>query len=109
MKTNNASLLEKRDGASFKGYLIARYTDLVALYGEPMQNSRDYKTDAEWIVETPHGIATIYNYKNGKSYLGKDGLNTEDICEWHVGGKSTEAYLYVHSHVLNQAKERFTD
>lgn len=28
----------------------------------------------------------IYNYKNGKNYLGPDSLAKEEITYWHIGG-----------------------
>ena len=33
-------------------------------------------------------VATIYNWKNGKNYLGAQGLKTEDILIWNIGGES---------------------
>lgn len=97
----------KRESTSFRGLILAHYTDLVALYGEPLQDAGDHKTDAEWIVETPHGIATIYNYKDGVSHLGKHGIDVRDICEWHVGTMNQSTYTHVREAVLNRAKMRF--
>lgn len=87
---------KKRTGTSFKGYLYARYDQLIATFGEPTQPQySDNKIDTEWIIDTPHGVATIYNYKDGKAYLGHSGLNPEEIYEWHVGSKKTGAYQWV--------------
>lgn len=102
------SVFVKREGTSFQGLLLARYTDLVALYGKPLRNPRDHKTDAEWVAKTPYGVATIYNYKNGKSYLGNGGIDMENICEWHVGAKNPAAYVQVRQAVLDEARKRFT-
>jgi len=80
-------------GTSLTGYLNTSYETLVDLLGEPNARVDGYKTDAEWHVkvkaegEAPT-FATIYNYKNGKNYLGANGLNVEDIKDWHVGSKS---------------------
>lgn len=87
---------KKRTGTSFKGYLHARYDQLVATFGEPRQTDIvNNKIDVEWILDTPHGVATIYNYKDGKAYLGESGNKPEEIYEWHVGGKKTETYDWV--------------
>ena len=94
MKNYN-ELHAKRIGTSFKGYLPATYTDIVGVFGNPSSAGDGYKVDVEWILKTPHGVATIYNYKDGKAYLGASGLETQQICEWHVGGKTTKSYDWV--------------
>lgn len=91
--TDNA--MKMRNGTSFRGYIRARYGQLIELFGEPHADGSNHKTDAEWIIPTPHGPATIYNYKNGYSYLGKSGLTLEEMDEWHVGGKNRESYEWV--------------
>ncbi len=87
--------MKKRTGTSFKGYVVATYQDLVATFGLPTTQGDDYKIDAEWIIDTPHGVATVYNYKDGKAYLGGSGIPTEKICEWHIGGKNNQVYAWV--------------
>lgn len=84
--------MKKRSGTSFKGYVYATYEQLVNCFGEPTTNGDNYKVDVEWIVDTSHGVATIYNYKDGKSYLGDAGLEIHKICEWHVGSKNIKGY-----------------
>ena len=82
-------------GTSFKGYITADYTKLVAVFGTPTTGD-EYKVDAEWKITFADGtVATIYNWKNGKNYLGDDGVDAVDITNWHVGGKSQTAYDYV--------------
>ena len=88
-------VMKLRNGTSFQGYVNAHYNQLVEMFGEPYTNPDNYKTDVEWIVSTPHGPATIYNYKNGRSYLGENGLALEVMDEWHVGGKNGESYEWV--------------
>ena len=64
--------------------------------GEPRRlHHSDNKIDVEWVIDTPHGVATIYNYKDGKAYLGQSGLSPEEIYDWHVGGKTIKPYEYV--------------
>lgn len=99
--------MKKRTGTSFKGYLLATYQDLVTIFGEPITHTENYKVDAEWIIDTPHGVATIYNYKNGKAYLGDEGVPVEAICEWHVGGRNIEAYSWVKNEVIARKIDSF--
>ena len=87
--------MKLRNGTSFQGHVNAHYHQLVEMFGEPYTNPDNYKTDVEWIVSTPHGPATIYNYKNGYSYLRKSGLTLEEMNGWHVGGKNGESYEWV--------------
>jgi hypothetical protein len=69
-----------------QGYVTATYAELVALFG-PSQCWDDYKSDAEWEFEIPGiGTATIYNYKDGRNYLGDEGKPKEEITDWHIGG-----------------------
>ncbi|MBC8489586.1 MAG: hypothetical protein H8D45_26510 [Bacteroidetes bacterium] len=80
---------DKTGGTSFRGYIQVDYDTLVKVFGEP--HYRDgYKTDAEWAFDFDGVIGTIYNYKDGKNYLGADGLETKDIVNWHIGGFSNK-------------------
>ena len=73
-------------GSSLVGYVNTTYSKLVEKFNEPT-NADGYKIDAEWKIEFPDGeIATIYNYKDGKNYNGSEGLEVEEITEWHIGG-----------------------
>lgn len=87
--------MKLRNGASLQGYVKTQYNHLVELFGEPYTDPANYKTDVEWIVPTPYGPATIYNYKNGHSYLGVSGLRLEEMDEWHVGGTNHESYEWI--------------
>ena len=94
---------KKRNGTSFKGYLYARYYQLVSVFGEPRRPEHsDNKIDVEWVIDTPHGVATIYNYKDGKAYRGESGLKPEQIHEWHVGGKQSDVYAWVKDRLQRQ-------
>lgn len=92
---NYSTWIKKRSGTSFRGYLLSTYDQLCTTFGEPVSCGDGHKIDAEWLIDTPHGVATIYNYKDGRAYMGEKGLDVEHICEWHVGGKNTEAYKWV--------------
>lgn len=82
------------DGTCLQGQIAANYDDLVRAFGPPMAGD-DYKTDAEWVVRVNETTATIYNWKNGRSYLGADGIPTEQITCWNIGGRSHEAVRLV--------------
>ena len=80
-------------GTFLQGYIKATYEQLLKTFGEPHDPNGDtYKTDVEWAFEFADGtVATLYNWKNGKNYLGAEGLELNDIYEWHVGGFSEKA------------------
>ena len=82
------------DGTCLQGQITANYDDLVRAFGAPLAGD-DYKTDAEWVVRVNATTATIYNWKNGRSYLGADGTQTEQITCWNIGGRSHEAVVLV--------------
>lgn len=83
-------------GGTFSvGSLDVSYAQLVATFGEPNAEGDTYKSDAEWNILTPAGIATVYNYKDGHNYCGSDGLDIEDITDWHVGGRSSAVVDYL--------------
>ena len=76
-------------GTFLQGYIKATYEQLLKTFGEPHDpNGDNYKTDVEWAFEFADGtVATLYNWKNGKNYLGEaEGLELDAITEWHVGG-----------------------
>ena len=89
---NNNNL--SANGSGLVDYLNAGFEELVKIFGEPCDGD-GYKTDAEWTLQTPFGVATIYNYKDGKNYIGEDGLRVDQIDTWHVGGTSKEAGFFV--------------
>ena len=88
-KTTNGA-----DGTSLQGYVDATYAELVALFGKHQLND-GYKTDAEWVLQTPAGIATIYNYKTGRNYMGKNGQAIKNITDWHIGGKDKHIIPFI--------------
>ena len=76
-------------GTSGKGGFVCKYETLVRVLGEPLKGSDDFKTQAEWNIEYKDGtITTIYDWKQGKGYLGEQGIEPEDVVEWNVGGNN---------------------
>jgi hypothetical protein len=89
------------NNTSLVGHIKVDYNKLVELFGYP-DDGDGYKVDAEWSIMFFDGtIATIYNYKNGKNYLGKVGQRTKDMNHWNVGGHNEKALIYVESTLSN--------
>ena len=84
---------ENVGGTSLQGYIKASYEQLLQTFGAPNSTLCDnYKTDVEWAFKFADGtVATLYNWKNGKNYLGDEGLELNDIYEWNVGGFNDKA------------------
>lgn len=90
-------------GTSLQGYVTSPYEKLKELFGKPTKGD-EYKIDAEWELEFEDGtVATIYNWKSGKNYLGKRGTPTVHITEWNIGGNSERAVELV-KEILAEAK-----
>ena len=66
------------------------------------------KIDVQWVIETKHGIATLYNYKYGKAYLGEKGLDIKAIKQWHVGGSGHGKAVFeeIQTAIHDYTKER---
>ena len=89
-QTHNDVII-KTSGTGFEGTIKLDYYDIVSKLGHP-HDLDGYKTDAEWEIEFYDGtVATLYNWKNGRNYCGKDGLDLHQIDEWHVGGFNGKA------------------
>jgi hypothetical protein len=82
-------------GSSLIGNVDATYKELNSLFGAPIK-SDDGKTDAQWQIKFSDGtVASIYNWKDGKAYLGEIGKPVEQITDWHVGGFGAQALVLV--------------
>jgi len=77
-----------------QGNLYAQYDEIVLVLGKPNRES-DGKTDAEWVIEEDGVIFRLYNYKNGRHYLGPRGLDLWEIRYWLIGGKTPEVVYAV--------------
>jgi hypothetical protein len=80
------------------------YQSIVGAFGAPTFNfyGQGGKIDAEWVILTPCGIVTIYNWKNGQNWNGQEGTPTQEIANWNVGGHSREAYIYLAEYLQKQ-------
>lgn len=82
----------KINGSHLQGYVTADYKHITKVFGKSSNHFDNYKCDAEWLIEFKDGtIATLYNYKNGRNYLGKEGLPKTQITEWNIGGFDQKA------------------
>jgi hypothetical protein len=90
--SNNSFLVT---GTSGQGGIHCPYSKLRAVFGEPDEGD-GYKTQAEWTIATPSGIATIYDWKQGDCYHGKgNGIPVEEVEEWSVGGHNKQVVEWV--------------
>ena len=96
------------DGTSLQGTLDVSFDSLRTTFGRPEKGSVDGKTDAEWyleIVDTEGQkyVATIYNWKNGKNYLGDKGLRAEHITNWNIGVKDRRVVDLIKQYIIDYA------
>jgi hypothetical protein len=88
-KTHNNTYV-RIHGTSLQSYITTDYAKLKKAFGKPNCGD-EYKIDAEWDIEFSDGtVATVYNWKDGKNYLGSNGTPKTKITTWHIGGKSQE-------------------
>jgi hypothetical protein len=93
---------QKRDlnstmGTCYQGEIVETFENLVKVFGQPIKYEMgdSEKVDCEWEIKTPHGVGTIYNWKNGRNYMGEDGELIEDITEWNIGGHNPETCQFI--------------
>ena len=55
----NKNLSSVIEGTSKQGSMLAKYEDVVSVYGKPITQLLDNKIDALWLVDTKAGIATM--------------------------------------------------
>lgn len=90
-KTNLTTTNEFASESCLQGFVDVSYAKLTETFGEPNAGGDGDKVDAEWVLKGPDGFVTIYNYKDGKNYCGSNGLDVENITDWHIGGKDSKA------------------
>ncbi len=95
-KTHNDDIKLDINGTHLITCIDVSYKKLKRVFGKPIKNPDGYKVDAQWIIKFEDGtLATVYNYKSGKSYLGKEGEPVTKIRDWHIGGVKDEAKINV--------------
>jgi hypothetical protein len=88
--TSNAKAI---NGTHLQGHINCSYDRITEAFGYQLSEGfDDYKSDAEWHIFFNDGtVATIYNYKNGRNYLGDAGKYPEEITYWNIGGHDQKA------------------
>ena len=98
MKFKTASNI---NGTSLQGYIVATYSELVAVFGAPSYGPDDEDSDkvtCSWELELEGGtIVTIYDWKEGKT--------PRDTYRWHIGGYSRAVETLITS-IFNELKPR---
>ncbi len=99
IKESKVSFIEdsttERKDCGVSGFLFTTYDTICRCIGKPNSKGDSYKVDAEWIIDTPIGQVSIFNYKNGKNYLGNDGMEVNMIQQWSVAYNYEKAISYV--------------
>ena len=76
------------NGSSLQGYIRTTYNDIVKVLGKPYYADDDNKVTAEWAIKFIDGpLATIYDWKEEQTPMGE--------YDWHIGGKSKNAVLFI--------------
>lgn len=78
------------DGTYFQNTLEnVTLQSLTATLGEPenIADQSDGKVSAQWILQTPHGVGTIYDWKTDEP------LGT--LTNWHIGGHNQETADFI--------------
>jgi hypothetical protein len=95
MYTTTKKDLTQIGGTSLVDSMDTTYETLIRVFGEPTGMLDNYKSDAAWDIQTPYGVACIYNYKTGKNYLGDEGKETKDITDWHIGAHNSDTAEFI--------------
>ncbi len=68
------------------------YEEILKVFGQPNSFNLDPdKVDVEWLLRTPAGPATLYNWKPELP----PGISIADVANWHIGGLVDEVVPYV--------------
>lgn len=103
MNVTTINEFSRISGTCLQEQVVTSYKNLVKLFGQPNGNSDEYKTDAEWhLAIDGERVVTIYNWKNGKNYLGADGLPVEEIIRWNIGAHDYESASKLKTYILDE-------
>ena len=112
MKGGNMKLEKNNnmDGTHLVGQVETTYKNLVEKLGPPHYDYKtsdkltDNKISVEWNLRFPktNDVVTIYNWKDGKNYLGDDeGDEVKNITDWHIGGYNSKVVTMI-KEVINK-------
>ena len=94
------------------GSFDAPFSYVRAILGEPIYKrayeGHDYKSDVVWqmiVQANPVEVVTVYNYKDGKNYLGDKGKEPEQITYWRIGSNNrVKARAYISNRLNVEVK-----
>jgi hypothetical protein len=87
-------------GTSLQAGIEMYYPQMVGILGEPNTDGDGYKVDAEWQGTIDGQPFTVYNYKDGKNYLGAEGIPLKRLKDWHIGAKNKETGIKVKQYLM---------
>ena len=88
--------IDNTNGTCLQGYRKTTFSLLNKVFGKPnYYGGAGDKVDVEWGLKIEGIIVTIYNWKNGKCYLGDEGKEIEQIENWHIGGRGYDSVMMV--------------
>lgn len=96
-------------GTHKQGDLNCSYDEIVSALGFPIILVEQFsKSDYEWVIELDNGnVVTIYDWKIGKNYLGKDGFDKEHIQWWSIGGTEKKDAEFVKRFITSEEWSSF--
>lgn len=84
MKYTSISKAQRKDlRAGFNRAINVSYEDLCEIFDAPEGPSEDGKVKAQWIIRTPEGVGSIYDYKSD--------MEPRNQTNWHIGGNNLVA------------------
>jgi len=88
-------------------------TQLRAIFGDPCYEfdgeNRETKSDIEWEGYVDGYRYTIYNYKDGKSFLGAKGKSLDELRDWCIGGRFAAYVPFLVNHKINIALGKYEE
>ena len=98
-------------GTSLQTEVIARYSDIVALFGEP-EDDDEYKVSGCWTIEGPEGaVLTIYDWKSTSLYSKelpsvREFRTSKQRHRFHIGGHNRMAALELLGYIVEELSKR---
>lgn len=86
-------------GTGKQAELLSRQKTIVEVFGnpEPLYESMDGKVKCIWVIQTPYGVGTIYDYKSQ--------LDPQINTRWSIGGKNKKTGEYILNKMLKKMME----
>lgn len=86
---------------------------LQQIFGDPSYEfdgeNRETKSDIEWTGYVEGYRFDIYNYKDGKSFLGVKGKSLDELRDWHIGGSFDVYVPFLVNHKIDIALGKYEE